>query len=231
MKGTLRYPGLQTQPDRGERRGRLVQGIRRFLRAQFGRPAGVWGSIAGRIMARRPSNNQRIRWTLGLLNIMPADRVLEVGFGPGIAIALASERAWKGFLTGVDHSEVMLRQASKRNAHALREGRVALMLGSAENLPRFDEPFDKIFTINSIHFWNDPVECLRELWRLLKPGGVIAVTMQPRSRGATHDTARTIGRDLLMNLERAGFSQCRLEIEIAKPVAVACVLGQKPGAA
>ena len=221
----LKYPGLQNQPDDGKNRGGLHQLIRQFLRAQFGRPTGFWGSIAGKIMASTPSNQDRIRWTISLLDIKPADRVLEIGFGPGYAIELVSKIAVKGMVAGVDHSEVMVRQASKRNAGALRDGRVDLQHGSISDLPKFNEPFDKIFTINSIHFWNDPIDCLKKLRELLRPGGLIAVTLQPRSRSATDATTKEIGKEVAANLERAGFSQVRLEIRKIKPVSVACVLG------
>ena len=225
VKPPLKYPGLQNQPDRGKSGGRLLQSIRRFLRAQFGRPTGFWGNIAGMIMANTPSNHDRICWTISLLDIKPDDRLLEIGFGPGYAIELISKSASKGFIAGVDHSEVMVRHAGKRNARAIREGKVALRLGSASNLPKFNEPFDKIFTINSIHFWNKPIECLKELRKLLRPGGLIAVTLQPRSRSATDATTKEIGKEVAMNLERAGFSQVRLEIRQTKPVSVACALG------
>ncbi len=227
MKATLKYPGLKNQPDPDEGRGRLFQSIRRLLRAQFGRPSGLLGIIAGRIMARTPSNKERIQWTISLLDIKPADRILEIGFGPGFAIELLSKIASEGFIAGVDHSDVMVRHASKRNAGAIREGKVALLLGSASTMPKFDEPFDKIFTINSIHFWNEPVDCLRELRKLLKPGGLIAVTLQPRSRSATDATTKEVGDELARNLERAGFTQVRLEIKQSEPVAVACALGIK----
>ena len=225
----LSYPGLQGQPDNGATPGRLVTAVRRFLRAQFGRPTGAWGSLAGRVMARTPSNNERIRWTLELLDIEPSDRILEVGFGPGVAIALASQLAPNGVVTGVDHSEVMVRQAAKRNALALREGRVRLLLGSPATLPRFDAPFDKIFTINSIHFWQRPVHCLQQLRSALRAGGLIAVTVQPRSRGATHETTSVVGQDLVGHLTDAGFTKCRLEVRRAKPVSVACAVGFNPG--
>ena len=73
-------------------------------------------------MAYRPSNQDRIRWTISLLNIKPDDRLLEIGFGPGFAIELVSKITSEGFVAGIDHSEVMVRQASKRNARAIREG-------------------------------------------------------------------------------------------------------------
>jgi len=178
-------------------------------------------------MACSPSNNDRSRWTVSLLNIKRDDRLLEIGFGPGIAIELASKMATEGFVAGVDHSEVMVRQATKRNAAAIRGGKVALYLGSAAKLPTFDQPFDKIFTINSLHFWTDPIDRLKELRGLLKPGGMIAVTIQPRSRTATDETAMLIGQELVANLERAGFLNNRVEIRQTKPVSVACALGIK----
>jgi SAM-dependent methyltransferase len=225
IEATLKYPGLQNEPNHGENQGRLLQSVRRFLRAQFGRPTGFWGSIAGKIMAYTPSNQDRIRWTISLLDIKPNDRLLEIGFGPGFAIELVNKIVSEGFIAGVDHSEVMLRQAGKRNARTIRDGKVVLQLGSASNLPKFNEPFDKIFTINSIHFWTEPIDCLKELRELLRPGGLIAVTLQPRSRSATDATTKKIGNEIAMNLERAGFSQVRLEIRQTKPVSIACALG------
>jgi SAM-dependent methyltransferase len=205
-----------------------VRAIRRVLRGQFGRPTGLCGSVAGGIMARRRSNNERIGWTIGLLDVRPTDRILEVGFGPGVAIARLSALARDGFVAGIDHSDVMVRQASRRNQRAVREGRVALRLGSAADPPSFGERFDKIFTINSIHFWPEPLECLRRLRALLEPGGTIAVTIQPRSRYATAATTAAIGQELVSSLGRAGFAGCRLEIAAIGPVGAACVLGSAP---
>jgi hypothetical protein len=62
---------------------------------------------------------------------------------------------------------------------------------------------------------------------LLKPSGLLAVTMQPRSRTATDEATKIIGQELVTKLERAGFSDCRLELHAIKPVAVACALGRR----
>ena len=55
-----------------------------FVR-QFSRPTGLLGRVAGLIMATRPSNLERNMRTLALADIQPEDRVLEIGFGPGVA--------------------------------------------------------------------------------------------------------------------------------------------------
>ena len=178
-------------------------------------------------MARTRSNHERAQWTVSLLGIKPTDRILEIGFGPGLAIELANRLAGDGRVVGLDHSEVMLRQATRRNAAAVREGRVELHLGSVAELPRFAEPFDKVFTINSIHFWEDPLPRLKELRRVLKPGGMLAVTLQPRSRNGTAATTAVIGDELAAKLHSAGFTQVTVDIKETTPLPVACVRGVK----
>jgi len=100
--------------------------IRQQLVRQFRQPEGVLGSLAGVIMSSRPSNVSRNQWTVDLLDLQPQDRVLEIGFGPGIGIQRAALLVSEGLVIGIDHSEVMLRQASKRNAAAIAQGRVEL---------------------------------------------------------------------------------------------------------
>ncbi|MFQ5656093.1 MAG: class I SAM-dependent methyltransferase [Candidatus Methylomirabilales bacterium] len=197
--------------------------MQRF-RAQFRRPTGFWGNVAGLIMAYRPSNRERNSWTISLLDIQRTDRVLEIGFGPGVAIQEMSRIALDGLVVGLDHSETMLRHARKRNATAIRKGAVDLILGPVSALPPFNESFDKILTINSFHAWDEPVERLKELRRVLRPGGLIAITEQPRSRGATDETAQEIGKKLVAALNEGGFSEVRLETKKMKPVSAVCAL-------
>jgi SAM-dependent methyltransferase len=197
----------------------------RAVVAQFHEPRGVGGRIAGWVMAHRGSNRQRNVWAVGLLNVQPADRVLEIGFGPGIAIRESARRATEGTVCGVDHSEVMVRQATQRNAEAVRAGRVDLRLGTAEHLPAFDAPFDKILAVNSLMFWDDPVARLKELLSLLRPGGRIAIAYQPRGPNASDETAADAGKEIAGHLDAAGFTDVRIETLALRPTAVVCVLG------
>ena len=193
---------------------------------QFGKPTGMLGALAGLIMSRRQSNRQRNDWALGLLDIRPADRVLELGFGPGLGIRGAAERAPLGEVFGVDHSAVMLKQASKRNAAEIAAGRVKLHLASVDAFPDFPAGFDKIFGVNVHTFWNDAAAVIAELLELLRPGGTLALTFQPRNPGATDaDTAQAA--DKLTDLfARCGFEQVRAEVLELTPSAV-CVLGSR----
>jgi SAM-dependent methyltransferase len=207
----------------------LKQKTMRALVAQFHRPHGAGGRAAGWVMAHRGSNRKRNVWAVGLLDVQPDDRVLEIGFGPGIAIGELARRATRGRVVGVDHSELMVRQASRRNAAAVRDGRVDLQLGNAERLPAFDEPFDKILAVNSLMFWDDRVARLKELRSLLRPGGQVAIAFQPRAPGSTDETAARAGEEIAGHFAAAGFTDVRVETLPLKPTAVVCVLGVSPG--
>jgi SAM-dependent methyltransferase len=196
----------------------------RYLVGQFHCPHGLGGRLAGWTMAHRSSNRQRNRWVVGLLDVQPADRVLEVGFGPGNAIRELSLLATRGQVLGVDHSELMVRQARRRNAAAVRAGRVDLRLGSAEALPGFEGgPVDKILAVNTMGMWPDPVARLSELRSRLRPGGTIAIASQPRCPGATSETSARAAREIEAALRQAGFAPAHVETLALDPP-VACVI-------
>src|ERR1700734_2066635 len=85
-----------------------VRVLDRDVIGQAHHPRGAAGRVTAWEMAHRPSNRQRSRWVVSLLEVQPADRVLEIGFGPGLAIA-ALARAGAGQVYGADHSGVMVR--------------------------------------------------------------------------------------------------------------------------
>jgi len=201
----------------------LKEWIVRRQVGQFHRPHGLGGYAAGWVMAHRSSNVRRSRWVVSLLGVQQSDRILEIGFGPGIAMAALSGLTPNGVVFGVDHSDVMLRVARKRNAAAIRVGRVDLRLATADALPDFGPPLDKVVAVNSMGFWPDPVERLKELRGILRPGGTIAVASQPRCPGATSDTSTRAGQEITDRLRAAGFSPVRVAtLDLDPPVV--CVL-------
>jgi ubiquinone/menaquinone biosynthesis C-methylase UbiE len=193
--------------------------------SQFHRPRGLFGRAAGFVLARRPSNRQRNLWTVELLEIEPTHRVLELGYGPGVAIEACARRASRGRVVGVDHSETMRRAATRRNAHAVAEGRVELHTASFDALPDLGAPFDRILAVNAVMFAADAEALLRELVNRLRPGGRIAVTFQSRRPGATTADSKRGGAVVAAALERAGLESVRVETLPLEPVAAVCVLG------
>ena len=198
--------------------------LRQNIVSQFKQPHGLVGQLAGFIMATRPSNIERNEWILDLLALKPTDHLLEVGFGPGIAIEKASQIITEGLIVGIDHSNTMLNQARKRNTAAIQNGKVKLYLDSVETLATFDRQFDKIYSANVVQFWDDPVTTFKKLRTFLAPGGVIATTYMPRHSGAKDSDAFDKAREIMSQLEEARFSLIRVEERNTQPVSTVSVI-------
>jgi ubiquinone/menaquinone biosynthesis C-methylase UbiE len=175
----------------------------------FGRPKGILGRLGGMIMAR--VNRDAAAQVIELLNVRPNDKILEVGFGPGVAIQLLLQRLPTGAVAGVDQSQEMVRQAA-----ALRNRRADLRYGSAELLPFADQSFDKALAINSMQAWPDARAGLREIWRVLKNGGIVAL-------GFTVNSGQPkVG--VVESLAAAGFAQAQI-VDRSK---LFCAIAAKP---
>jgi len=140
--------------------------LQHILMRMFGRPEGALGSLGGMIMARM--NRKMAESVIGLLQIRPNERVLEVGFGPGVAIALLARSASSGYVAGVDPSREMVAQARARNAAAIETGLVDLRQGSVERLPFKGDAFDAVMAVNSMQVWPDAIAGLREVHRVMR---------------------------------------------------------------
>jgi ubiquinone/menaquinone biosynthesis C-methylase UbiE len=203
--------------------------LRRRLYAQFAKPQGLLGRLVGAVLAA--SNRERARWTLSLLEIRPGDRLLDVGCGPGVALELALKDGRLASATGLDHSATVLEQARRRLASAHRSGRVELIEGSL-NEPSLEGPrFDRICSMNVIQFLSDKAEALARLKSLLKPGGRLATTYQPRGSSPTREAAMAMAETLVGLMETLGFVRVRVEVLELRPAPAVCVLGDLPGEA
>jgi hypothetical protein len=124
--------------------------------------------------------------------------------------------------------------AANRNRQAIRDGRVSLVIGSAEELNQatdkaLDGPFDHIFGINVVMFWNDPIstfQMFQMLGQRLSSNGQLAFTFQPRVGSVSDEAALSTADQMVGNLRDAGFQNIRVErLESLSPMAV-CVIAR-----
>ena len=133
------------------------------------RPEGA----AGRAMLTRmnESHAKLTAWGLSLLSFVPNDTVLDVGCGGGNTLARMAERVTEGHLVGIDYSETSVEASRAFNSMLVAAGRMEILPGSVESLPFSDAHFDKVVTVESFYFWPNPSESLKEVARVVKPGG------------------------------------------------------------
>lgn len=201
-----------------------------FATRQFGHPRGLIGRFIGNGMAKR--NIYDAQWTVSLLDIQPQQRVLEIGFGPGVSTQIVAEKASQGFVAGIDHSQTMIQAATQRNAQAIQTGRMELKQGEVASLPYPDESFDIALSLHSIYFWQNPVECLREIKRVLRPDGMLAITILPKDKWVQNvdHSVMTLyfGKDLAAMFSEAGYRNIRVNHPPAEDrKSLECVIGAK----
>ena len=115
------------------------------------------------------------RLTVDQLEVGPSDDVLEIGFGGG-ALLRELLAATSGRVVGVDLSATMVERA-RRRFHSV--ARLELHQASVEALPLADASVDKACSVNSLYFWPDPEAGLRELARVIRPGGRLSLCFEP----------------------------------------------------
>lgn len=128
------------------------------------------------LLAELLSFGQNHRWRMELVRHIAAGdpgTVLDVASGTaGVAIAIANRT--RAHVTGVDISEAMLQRGRQRVSAAGLESRVALEMGRAEELRFPDESFEAVSFTYLLRYVADPAATLRELARVLRPGGAMA---------------------------------------------------------
>lgn len=146
-----------------------------IMDTQYSRPAGVLGWFIGEKMIRQ--HKPETLWTIENLQLQENERILEIGCGAGFAMKQIASLNGGHTVTGLDLSETLLQSAAIRNKKAITQKQMALVHGTVEEMPFPDEKFTAVFSIHSVYFWEDLFKSLREIERVLSPGGTVLITL------------------------------------------------------
>ena len=206
--------------------------ILKAIGKQMRYPKGLFGKILFAWMT--PKTIAHARWTADLLDIQAKDHIIEIGFGNGANIDLLTERAPKGIVSGAEISRTAIEMASKKNAKAISEGQVKLYMVNGTALPFENNEFDKACSVATAYVIEDPGEVFNEIFRVLKPKGLAAITFPVRENFMRFKPVATGGfylhelADLEKAFRNAGFANCRTLLNNRVKFGAHCLLGEKP---
>jgi ubiquinone/menaquinone biosynthesis C-methylase UbiE len=128
----------------------------------------------------RETWGQNLR-AMNALNVDQSDQILDLGCGHGRSLTELAARASTGRVVGVDPSELMVEIAAQRNRTLIEAARANVVLATAEALPFPDDIFDKVLCVHVLYFWKELDISLREIARVLKPGGRLGLLFRTKA--------------------------------------------------
>lgn len=143
--------------------------------SQCARPQGWMGRLM--LLFMNHGHAPLTNWGLSYVSFRDGMTMLDIGCGGGATLKRLIKRCGKGQAFGIDISEESVAKAREVNK-ALLDKQVFVQQGSASKLPYKDAQFDHVTAVETIYFWPELPKCLREVRRVLKPGGQFAIMVE-----------------------------------------------------
>jgi len=155
-----------------------------YVARQCRRPSSALGRMLARSM--NASHDKLTRWGLNHVEIKPAFTMLDVGCGGGRTIETLAAAAQDGKVFGIDYSSASVAVARERNSASIEHDRVHIEEGVVSSLPFPDGTFDLVTAVETHYYWPDLAGDVREVRRVLKPGGAFTIIAETY-RGRRND--------------------------------------------
>jgi SAM-dependent methyltransferase len=155
----------------------------RWFLAFFGIPHGPIGWVGARLLPVVAGPLYKL--VVAEFGLVPGDELLDVGCGSGGLLAAVGPDV--GFLAGLDASPMQVEMARERLKGRLAAGTAEIVLGDAMALPWPDGRFTAVSSLNCVKFVPEPDRAVQEMYRVLRPGGRVVMTLDP----AVTDPARS----------------------------------------
>lgn len=149
------------------------------IASQLKNPSGEKGIEMAHMM--NETNINMIKHSIQNLNISKENKILELGHGNAGHVEFLFEQAKELKYYGLEMSDLMFQEARQINRNFVSQKQAFFSLYDGNKIPFEDESFDKVFTVNTIYFWQKPEELLAEIYRVLKPDGNFCLTFAEES--------------------------------------------------
>jgi ubiquinone/menaquinone biosynthesis C-methylase UbiE len=148
-------------------------------------------------------------WGLGHVSIGSDATILDIGCGGGGTIHKLAAISTQGKVYGVDYSETSVAASRKTNQEWIKTGRIEIQHGSVSHLPFPDQMFTLATAIETHFYWPDLPADMREVLRVLKPGGALVIIAEVYKGGKFE---RQVQRFAAL-MQRMGFSYANLSVD------------------
>ena len=140
------------------------------------------GEYAAEVGERMNQGNKLMNLSaINKLNAQANDVILEIGMGNGFFVKDILSLASVIHYIGCDFSEAMVEAAILLNKAYIDNSQAKFFLASADTLPFKSPTFDKVFTVNTLYFWENPLAVLNKIKRVLKPQGQLLIAIRPKA--------------------------------------------------
>ncbi len=201
---------------------------------QWRKPTGCLGALVAR--ALNISHAKVNEWGLRQAAVEKRDTILDVGCGGGMTVHKLAGLAPEGKVYGIDFSEQCVAVSRRTNKQLIQSGRVEIQQGCVSRLPFGDNKFDLVTAVDSHYYWPDLLADMKEVLRVLKPGGRLLIVGETYKGGkyeqrdrqfveATHMANLSI-HELGELVARAGYSDVETSEEYDR--GWVCAIGTKP---
>lgn len=135
------------------------------------------GDLGHQILDRmNKSHEEMAKWGVSHFEVFEDSKILDIGCGGGRNIQrFASQISQNGRVVGIDYSDVSVEKSIDLNKDAIDKGIVNVLQGSVSDMPFYDETFDIATAFETVYFWPDFINDLKEVNRVLKKDGFIFI--------------------------------------------------------
>lgn len=163
----------------------------------------------------------RFQWVAEIMDVQPADHILEIGCGAGVAVTILGVLLTTGTITAIDQSESMIKKAAARNTALAATGKAIFIPVSLMDMP-VKKQYTKIFAFNVSLFWKDAIQELAVIRKLLAPQAKLYIFHQPPP-GTSLTFNEAIAARVSENLDKANFTVLDIAHKKMSPAPVVCI--------
>ena len=197
------------------------------------KPSGFWGKMFIAHMNR--GHAALTAWALALLDIKKANKAIDIGCGGGRAVALLAKNYDIDKVYGLDYSDTSVKCSKRRNAKAIKEGKVEIIKGNVSCMPFEEESMDYAVSFESYYYWDNIIEDTKGIHKILKHGGKFMMVAEMYKNESNTISQQQFVEDLQMHnltlqefrevFQKSGFQDIRITCHDRK--GWICVIGSK----